>query len=151
MPTVAPLTDYALTFYYPTQAAPTSTVTLKAPEMGDPEAKDPRHVLQDTGGGGLIKFKRGPTLFFLNFEVRFVTRTQRDAFQTWFELIDVNGFELRRPRYHDLDSDEIPNGGFLYQGCEFEDGSLEWRETHRRGFYAATLPRIRATSRSNVS
>ena len=151
---VDPDTDYALQFFYPTYASPTAIATLRPPEMGDAETKDLRQVHAETGGGTKIVFTRGPPLFYLSFEFTHVPRVARDLFATWFsDSVEgaKNTFELRRPKYHDLDIAELPLGAFLYQGCEFDDGELAWPETARRGFYGLSLPRIRATSRVDVA
>lgn len=148
------ITQQSLTFYYPTQAAPTSTVSLRAPEHGNRERIDRRQVIEETSAGGLIVFDRGPVTYLLDFDLQFVTRTQRDLFETLYvDTIEgaLNTFELRVPKWWNKDTvTGAPIGGYLYAGCEFDmAGALEIGEI-RDGYYSFQLS-IRSTGRTSVA
>ena len=144
--------DYELTFYYPTQAAPSSTVTFRGPDFGNVERIDRQQVVQDTPANELIVFDRGPTTYFLDFDCSKVDRTDLDNLITFFDTIQgaKYTFEVRVPRYDDLDSSKTPNGGRLYAGCQWDSGPLEHAETDREGRYSIAF-RLRSTGRTNVS
>lgn len=153
MATLDPATDYALTFYFPTKAAATTTVTMRSPDFGDTENLRKRQVYEETAGDALIAYSRGPSVYELEFTLTAIVRSQRDAFVAFFDD-DADGmkntFEIRRPDYHDLDSDGIPNQGTLYTGCQFLSDEMPWAETHRDGRGYSTQIKIRATGKTST-
>lgn len=136
--------------YYPSAAAPTTTVRIRAPDFGDGETVDRRQVIDETAAGNLIVFDRGPLTYHLDHSFELMPRSERDALESFFVSTVLgarNQFEYRVPRYENLMRGN-PLGAFLYTGATFESGTLEFRQTMDGWFEVAFS--IRATGRSNV-
>ena len=144
-------TTYEVDLSYPTQAAPTTTVNMRAPEHGNGETIDRRQVFHDTAGGDLIVYDRGPRVFVISLSFVFMDRTNRNELEDFFEDDAKGGrrtFEMYVPRYDNLDANGDASGHYHYTSCQFETGSLEFQEI-RNGWYSTSF-RVRASARATV-
>ncbi len=136
--------------YYPTAAAPTTIIRIRAPDHGDGETIDHRQVIDETAAGNLIVFDRGPLTYHIDHSFDLMTRVERDLLEDFWSnktLGARNTFEYRVPRYDVLRRDN-PIGGFLYTSANFETGTLQFTQPID-GWFSVSFS-VRALGRSNV-
>ena len=145
------LQDCPVEFFFPTRAAPTTTLTLRGPDSGHTEGIDKRQVIQVTPADEMIVYTRGPKSYSVDISLSFLNRAQRDALESFWDT-HADGaaetFEVTIPDYSTAMDDGSLTRWTHYTGCEFEIGTIEFAETHN-GFFSVSL-QMRASGKAFV-
>jgi len=156
----------AVTFAYPTLAAPTTSVVVRGPNFNDRDTVDRRDVIEELPSGELATFRRGPRRFLVEWSWGLPAPLPDDEKQKllnfWADVVDgpSEEFEVEAPNWGGalielfagatiagstitaggghLPGDLVRTDSVLYVGCSFEDSALSF-DQERNGWFAGTV------------